>query len=56
MHEVKQPSVLPLKDKVSFFENYVECDLQEAVVQAVVEVIRLQNVALGARSCARVLG
>ena len=45
----------PLKDKVSFFENYVECYLQEAVVQAVVEVVSLENIALGAGPCSRVL-
>ena len=47
---------LPLKYRVPFFECDVESDLEDGVVQPVVEVVRLKDVALRRRATPGVLG
>ena len=45
----------PLKDEVSLLEDNVECDLEQTVVETMVEVVRLEDVPLGAGTGAGVL-
>ncbi len=47
---------LPLKYCVPFFESDVESDLEDGIVQPVIEVVRLKDVALRWRAAPGVLG